>query len=72
MAKTNSNKTVKMIPESKYKALQKKFNALKAEHKEMVDGIQSVMDRYFEDNGSPDYDPTYSAQDAIDDVSSWL
>lgn len=72
MAKTNSNKTVKMISERKYRALQKKFNALKATHKTLVDGIQAVLDRYFEDNDSPEYDPNYSAQDAIDDINSWL
>ena len=72
MDKIKTSKTVKMISARKYKALQKEFNALKAEHKEMVDGIQSVMDQYFEGNGSPDYDPAYSAQDAIDDIASWL
>lgn len=69
MAKTIIKRTVS---ESKYKALQKKFNTLKKEHEEMVDGIQKVMDRYFEDNGSPEYDPNYSAMDAIDDINSWL
>lgn len=73
MAKTN--KTIKMISERKYKALQKKFNALKAEHKEMVDGIKGVLHKYFEYDGStpnPEFDEDFSAQEAIDEIEAYV
>ena len=56
------------VPASKYNSLKEQYDKLK----ETIDGIQSVLDKYFEDGNSSDYNPYYSAQDAIDDIASWL
>ena len=56
------------VPASKYNSLKEQYDKLK----ETIDGIQSVLDKYFEDGNSSDYNPYYSAQDAIDDIDSWL
>ena len=56
------------VPASKYNSLKEQYDKLK----ETIDGIQSVLDKYFEDGNSSDYNPYYSAQDAIDDIASLL
>ena len=71
----NDIKMKSMLTKKKTKKHTSKYSALKAKYdklKETIDGIQSVLDKYFEDGNSSDYNPYYSAQDAIDDIASLL
>ena len=68
MTRSKSRVMENAVPASKYNALKAKYDKLK----ETIDGIQSVLDKYFEDGNSSDYNPYYSAQDAIDDIASLL
>ena len=68
MTRSKSRVVENDVPASKYNGLKEQYDKLK----ETIDGIQSVLDKYFEDGNSSDYNPYYSAQDAIDDIASLL
>ena len=68
MTRSKSRVVENDVPASKYNSLKEQYDKLK----ETIDGIQSVLDKYFEDGNSSDYNPYYSAQDAIDDIASLL
>ena len=68
MTRSKNRVVENAVPASKYNSLKEQYDKLK----ETIDGIQSVLDKYFEDGNSSDYNPYYSAQDAIDDIASWF